>query len=77
MWRTVGPCRAGILSYVDDTAAGYIKEGFCALAANGDLLIHQFGRLYQTPMEFQESEMRTHSEQMVFANENRVMFPTQ
>ena len=77
MWRPAGPCREGILSYVGDTVEGFRKEGLRALATNGAQLTHQCGGLYQALVEFQGSEMRTNSELMVFANENRALFPTQ
>ena len=53
------------------------KEGLCALATSGDRISHQCGGLYPALVDFQESEMRTRSDQLVFSNESRSLFPIQ
>ena len=54
----------------------YSKEGVRALASDGDQLIRHCDGEYPTSVEFQESEMRMHAEHLIFAKENRAMFPT-
>ena len=77
MWRTTGPCREEVLSYADDITEVFSKEGLFASATHGDQLIHQRGRLYPALMGYRESEMRANSDQIIFADENRSLFPTQ
>ena len=77
MWRTDGPCSERILSYVDDTTDVFIKGELLSLAIRGGQLIHQCGGVYPALQKFQGSEMRTHPAQMMFAHENRSLFPIQ
>ena len=73
----MGPCRNGILSYLEDTTDDYSKESLCALAANGDRLIDQCGGVYPALVEFQENQMRLHNEQLNFASGHRDLSPVQ
>ena len=77
MWRSLGPCRDSILSYLNGVSDIYSNDGICALAIKGGQLIRQCGGVYPALVEFQENEMRTHADQLNFPTENRDMFPAQ
>ena len=75
VWRSQGPCRTLINTYVEDLPDTFSPDSLCALAAKGDQLIDQCGGVYPALVEFQESQMRRHTDQLAFAFEHKDLFP--
>ena len=77
MWRSMGPIRDLVATYVDELPDAYNNENLRELATRGDHLIRSRGGVYPALVGFRENQMRSHVGQLDFATEHRKMFPAQ
>ena len=77
MWRTTGPCAEEASSYSVNLGENSPKSQLFALALQGDEIVRAIGGLYHALVNAQGREMRKFADQIVFAQDNHILFPTQ